>query len=143
MSTVSNARLIEKRPPLITAQRAPPVATDVLHERPDALLADETTTAVAKPTPALLLEADDATRLCDRDRATGPGALEEVGINASITSTALATADVLARTARARPAPRAGKVLGTKGCEDGACMPDAFACGAPDAFAFASAWRAR
>ena len=38
---------------------APPDATDVLNERPDALLADETTTAVAKPAPALLLEADD------------------------------------------------------------------------------------
>ena len=127
----------------MTAHRAPPEATDILNERLEALLADETTTAVAKPTPALLLEAEDATRLCDRDCATGPGALEEVGINASITSTALTTADVLARTARARPAPRAGTRLGIMGCEDGACMLDAFTCGAPAAFALASAWRAR
>ena len=125
---------------------APPEATDVLNDKADEPLAEETTTAVAKPTPALLLEADDdTTRLWDRDRATAPGAFEEVGINASMTSMALATVGALARTARARPAPRAGKVRGIMGCEDGACMPDAFAftCGAPDVFAFALAWRAR
>ena len=106
MSTVSNARLIEKRQPLITAQRAPPVVTDVLNERPDALLADEMTTAVAKPAPALLLEADeDATRLEDRERARIPGAFEVLGINASTIFIALA-------------APRAGAARGTEGCED-------------------------
>ena len=105
MSTVSNARLIEKRTPLITAQRAPPDATDVLNERPDALLADETTTAVAKPAPALLLDADeDATRLEDRERARIPAAFEVLGMNASTSLMALA-------------APRAGAARGTEGCE--------------------------
>ena len=82
------------------------MATDELSESPDALLADETTTAVAKPTPALLLDADeDVTRLEDRERARIPGALEVFGMNASTMFTALA-------------APRAGAARGTEGCED-------------------------
>ena len=106
MSTVSNARLIVKRLPLITAQRAPPDATDVLNERPDALLADEMTTAVAKPAPALLLDAEeDVTRLEDRERASIPAAFEVLGMNASTILMALA-------------APRAGAARGTEGCED-------------------------
>ena len=107
---------------------APPDATDVLSERLDALLAEETTTAVAKPAPALLLEADDdAPRLWDRDRAAAPGALEEVGISASTASMAPVTLAGSTWVARAFPAPRAGTALGIEGCEDDACIPDAFA----------------
>ena len=106
MSTVSKARLIVKRPALITAQRAPPDATDVLNERPDALLADETTTVVAKPMAALLPEAeDDVTRLEDRERARIPAALEVLGMNASTMFMALG-------------APRAGAARGNPSCED-------------------------
>ena len=102
MSTVSKARLIVKRPALITAQRAPPDATDVLNERPDALLADETTTVVAKPTAALVLEAEDVTtRLEDRERARIPAAFDELGMNASTILMALA-------------APRPGAARGTE-----------------------------
>ena len=104
--------------------------------KPEAPLAEENATVVAKPTAALLLEAEDAGRLSDRDRATAPDALDAVGMNESTAAIAPVTSP------SATPAPRAGILLGTGDCEDDACSPEAFALGAGAAldFAFAS-WR--
>ena len=104
-------------------------------------LAEETTTAAAKAAPALLLETDDddATGPRDLDLARGPGAFEAVGIKASTVLTILAAIYGSPRDAGPCPAPRAGKELGTEGCEDFACAPSAFACRATAALAFTRA----
>ena len=114
---------------------APADATDVLIVNPEAPLAEEKATVVANPTAALLLETDDAGRLSDRDRATAPDALDAVGMNESTAAIAPVTSP------KATPAPRAGTLLGTGGCEDDACSPDAFAFGVNAAFGFAAALR--
>ena len=120
---------------------APPEATDALNERPVDSLAEETTKVAAKATPALLLETDDddANRPRDLDRATGPGALEVVGIRASTVLTILAALYGSPRDARPRPAPRAGNELGTEGCEGFARAPKVRASSAAPALALARA----
>ena len=112
---------------------APADATDAVSVKPEASLAEENTTVAAKPTAALLLEAEDAGRLSDRDRATAPDALDALGINESTAAIAPVTFP------GAYPAPRAGTLLGTGDGEDNPCSPDASACGAIAASDFAAA----
>ena len=85
----------------------PPDATDVVNERPEALLADESTIAVVKAAAALLLETDDddATRAAPADGKV----LDPLGCEP--------TPDVPSVTTEASAAPADGRSLEPLGCE--------------------------
>ena len=91
----------------MTAQRAPAEAADVVTERLEALLADESTIAVVKPAAALLLETDDddATRAAPADgKVLDPLGCEPTPAVPSVTTEASA-------------APADGRTLDSLGCE--------------------------